>query len=406
MKISVIVPIYNQEMYLRDCLTSLVEQDCNDYEVILINDGSTDHSAQICQEYVRKYHYFQYIYQENMGLGAARNTGLHYARGTYIFFLDSDDIIQKNSIQKLLLFAEGNSADIVYFDEIVCSELLENLYVRRTYSEMNIRILKLKALELSMDPAHICVRLYHRELFNDINFENIWYEDMEIFPRLLMKAERVYYYKLPIYYYRQHKKMITHQELDKRNLDVIRAWNSVYLNNTYTDQERLAIETAIKKSICTFIFSHPQFADDYIKFYNSIKKNEISLRINHNDNIDVRMIPLFQQADFYGEIYIIEILEVLQNIYRYGGILKFTDNKEPHFQKKCINNEIIILSIKNNKVLLEEIRLQSENRMVYQVLRELSGWNLISLKNEIKEFQIVERIVENAVLNSTRIEIV
>lgn len=406
-KVSILVPIYNQEMYLRECLNSLVEQDCGHYEVILIDDGSTDYSAQICQEYVRKYHYFQYIYQDNMGLGKARNTGLCYASGTYIFFLDSDDMIQKNSIRKLLLFAEQNKADIVYFDEIICSETLEVLSVKQTYSEMDTRILKLNALELSMNPAHVCARLYHRDLFNDICFKNIWYEDMEIFPRLIMKANSLYYYKIPIYYYRQHKKTITHQKWDKRNLDVIKAWDSVYTYTAYTDEERIAIEIAIKKSICTFIFSHPQFANVYLEFYNHMLKKEdkIKEKIKQMVNINVKTMPLWQQADFYGYTYILKILAALQNIYQHGGVLLFPVENEECLQKVFVNKEIITLFIENDNVLLQEMRLKKRNHIVIEVLEELSKWNLVSLKNQIKEFPIVEKIVEKAILNSVKIEI-
>lgn len=103
-----------------------------------------------------------------------------------------------------------------------------------------------------MHPSHIWARLYRRNLFDCLRFTSIWYEDMELFPRLLAKADRLYYYKVPVYYYRQHKKGITHQREDKRNLEVITAWHNAYTKADYSGEERKAIEICIKKSISTF----------------------------------------------------------------------------------------------------------------------------------------------------------
>lgn len=400
------VPIYNQEPYLRECLNSLLEQDCEDYEVILVDDGSTDGSAEICREYAEKYHFFRYIYQDNRGLGSARNTGLRYVKGTYILFLDSDDAIQKNSIGKLISFAEYNKADLVYFDEIVCSETLETLSVRRTYSEMDTRIVKRKALELSMDPAHVWARLYRRELFQNIYFENIWYEDMEIFPRLLMKAENLYYYKVPLYYYRQHKEGITCQEADKRNLDVIKAWGHVYVSRTSGDEEeRRAVETAIKRSICIFIFYRPQFADTYIKFYNqTFKKTEKISETRHVADIDIQRMPLWQQAEFYECSHVLHVLTALQSLYQHGGVMRFLETGKICFEKAYVKEEIILVFKKDKDIRLREMRLKKGTWALLEVLKELSRWNLVSLKNQLKDFQIAKAVIEKTILDGIRIE--
>ena len=171
MTVSVIIPIFNQEIFLEECLESVMNQDYGDYEVLLINDGSTDHSEEVCQKYAEKYSCIRYIYQPNAGLGEARNTGLRNAIGKYVLFLDSDDAIQRNSIEKIVHFAERKNADIVYFDEIVCEEDLCVRSVARTYSEMDAVIPKTKALELSMHPAHIWARMYRKSLFDNTVYQ-------------------------------------------------------------------------------------------------------------------------------------------------------------------------------------------------------------------------------------------
>lgn len=403
-KASILIPVYNQEVYLCACLNSLVSQDCNDIEVIIIDDGSNDNSAQICQEYVIKYDYFHYIYQENMGLGEARNTGLRYAQGTYIFFLDADDVIQENCIGKLLLFAKRNNADIVYFDEIVCDENLTVLSVRRTYSEMDIKISKLKALELSMNPAHVCARLYRKSLFQNISFAKIWYEDIEIFPRLLIKAEELYYYKIPIYYYRQHEKGITSRKNDVRNLDVIKAWNSVYINAIFMIKEKNAIEKCIKSSIYTFIFYRPKYAPYYVNYYNVFWGCRSNKRQRQITCLDIKNTPLWQQADFYKQIYILKVLTGLQNIYQYGGILQFADVKKVNFLKTKVAYEKILIFC-GEDIAIRQMEMQRGNKAVFDVLKELLEWNLISLKNQIKDFTITKIIMEKMILNDVKIEV-
>ena len=96
LKISVIIPVYNVEKYLRICLESILNQNFKGYEIILINDGSTDNSLNICREYEKKYSNIIVINEENSGPSAARNKGLEYAKGKYISFIDSDDELLPN----------------------------------------------------------------------------------------------------------------------------------------------------------------------------------------------------------------------------------------------------------------------------------------------------------------------
>lgn len=112
MLISIVVPVYNVEKYLHECLDSIIAQTYKDIEVILVDDGSTDHSGRICDDYADKYENFQVIHKENAGLGMARNTGLGYVHGEYVMFLDSDDYLDKKLIEILLNAAQENHADV------------------------------------------------------------------------------------------------------------------------------------------------------------------------------------------------------------------------------------------------------------------------------------------------------
>lgn len=111
--ISIIVPIYNSEKYLRECLDSIVAQTCRDFEAILIDDGSNDSSGVICDEYVNSDNRFRVIHQKNGGVSIARNKGLKVAKGDYVTFVDADDVLSINYIQVLL--EKNNGCDLTFF---------------------------------------------------------------------------------------------------------------------------------------------------------------------------------------------------------------------------------------------------------------------------------------------------
>ena len=116
-KVSIIVPVYNiSENTLRQCIESTITQTLREIEIILVDDGSTNNSGLICDEYAKKDNRVKVIHKRNGGLSAARNTGLRFATGRYITFVDSDDFIGNNSIQKILSWIEGSSSDICFMN--------------------------------------------------------------------------------------------------------------------------------------------------------------------------------------------------------------------------------------------------------------------------------------------------
>lgn len=114
--ISVIIPVYNVEAYLRECVESVLKQTYQNFEIILVDDGSTDSSGDICDEYAGNDERICVIHQKNSGPSKTRNTGLENANGKYIYFLDSDDYIERNALELLINTAETNNADLVFFD--------------------------------------------------------------------------------------------------------------------------------------------------------------------------------------------------------------------------------------------------------------------------------------------------
>ena len=126
-KISVIVPVYNAEKYLRRCIDSILAQTFTDFELLLIDDGSTDSSGKICDEYAKKDRRIRVFHKENGGVSSARNVGLSHLRGNWVYFVDSDDYLSPQHLQNYVNYLD---ADIIYqgyrlFDEMTDATILE-----------------------------------------------------------------------------------------------------------------------------------------------------------------------------------------------------------------------------------------------------------------------------------------
>ncbi|WP_395042741.1 glycosyltransferase [Flavobacterium sp.] len=137
MKLSIIIPVFNVEKYIAKCIDSIITQQIqpNDYEIIIVNDGSPDNSKNIIEEYKKKYPQIVFINQENQGVSVARNKGLDVAKGKYILFIDPDDAVHENSIHKILEVATTNDLDILYLSLELYDEANNYLYLYKKCGE-------------------------------------------------------------------------------------------------------------------------------------------------------------------------------------------------------------------------------------------------------------------------------
>lgn len=225
--ISIIIPIYNVQDYLRKCLDSLYQQIRPDYEVILVNDGSTDNSPAICREYQEKYPDTIVIDQENGGLSAARNTGITAASGKYIYFLDSDDWLAPNAIKLLYDFTINKQCEVVQGGFFYAYE--KECYIDERYLKMEEEAFVL-AKEMAMKELirnkyvknFAWGKLYKADIVKKHLFtQGIYFED-SYWQHLIMDEVNKYgVLPKPLYYYRQRKEGIS-GTFSINNLDLLR----------------------------------------------------------------------------------------------------------------------------------------------------------------------------------------
>lgn len=202
MRFSIIVPVYNVELYLEQCLESLRTQDYSDYEVICVNDGSTDHSREILTEWQSRFPKMKIIDRENGGLSAARNTGLQAATGDYVVFVDSDDWVEASMLSTLAKVTDGN--DMVCF---ACRRTDNNAHdTLQPEQSGGWEYYNRHALE-HREVAFVCVwqRCYRWSFLIENNLcfrEGILHEDNEFTPRACLKANKVTVIPDVLYNYR------------------------------------------------------------------------------------------------------------------------------------------------------------------------------------------------------------
>lgn len=206
-RISVIIPVYNTERWLKECVESVLSQTYHDIEILLIDDGSTDSSPMLCDFYAKTYPQVKVQHQMNQGLSAARNTGLDMASGSYIFFLDSDDFLEKDALENLYRTLTENNADLVIgayhrvstTNDILSTEGFSNLPTGTKLSEKEF-------WQLSMRNTVAIVawsKLYPRHLWDTLRFPvGKIHEDNAVLHSITKQCQNIVYLNKVIINYR------------------------------------------------------------------------------------------------------------------------------------------------------------------------------------------------------------
>ncbi len=242
--ISVIVPIYNVEVYLPQCIDSIIQQTYRNLEVILVDDGSTDRSGIICNQYAKKDFRIKVIHKNNGGLSDARNTGLDHAKGEYIGFIDSDDYIEKNMYEQLIFACKKYNKKIA-----MCGRNI-------VYKNNNINMFTLKRQECwdakkavanllswkNIDSA-ACDKIFYASCFHNVRFPlNKINEDIFIMVKIINNADGIVHIGDAKYNYRFRPGSITSQKFSTKKMDLLIASEEVkyYCIAMYPDLKEVA----------------------------------------------------------------------------------------------------------------------------------------------------------------------
>lgn len=270
-KVSVIVPVYNVEKYLRQCIECLLNQTLKEIEIILVNDGSTDNSLLICQEYAAKDKRVKLVSKENGGQSSARNYGLEFVNSEYVGFVDSDDWVSPNFYETLYEAITKNRCDIA------ATSAIRKYNYRQTYRYHYSEEFVANTLEEKIKTANIpkcCYiwnKLYKTELVKENLFkEQVFYEDVLWLPNIIKRADKVVFTPGGMYYYRANfNSTVKAKQTPKKQLDYFNAQKELihfFEENGLKLTEKQKIITKEKKYIGNLLMIKiKEFG--YTKFY-------------------------------------------------------------------------------------------------------------------------------------------
>ena len=289
-KISVIVPIYNVEPYLRRCIDSIINQTYENLEIILVDDGSRDNCGQICDDYAKKDTRIKVIHKKNGGLSDARNTGLEVCTGNFISFVDSDDWIDKTMLQVMINLMKSNESDIC---ECGVEYVYENKNILQSENlNSNISIFNkeesLNNLLLNNIRQTVWNKLYKSTVIKNMFFEIGKCNEDEFWTyKILDKINKVVKTEQKLYYYYQRNGSIINSRYSMKNLDALEAkYERVKFLNKYPDIQKEACRQIIFDSLyhyqkCSIYLNknEREKAQNYIKKkFSEVNINDVYLR--------------------------------------------------------------------------------------------------------------------------------
>lgn len=292
--VSVVVPVYNVKKYLNKCVNSIIAQTYDNYEVLLIDDGSTDGSSEMCDKFAAQYEKISVYHKENGGLSAARNYANKYLKGEYIVYIDSDDYVEPDYISIMVECREKYNADLVIASHIDEDEF-GNVLSKKTFNNKITVYDARLALEEMCYEKTICTSAWGKLIKREYVFENefpngMLYEDLATIYKIIGSCNTVVYVDRPVYHYIQRNGSIRYSKYSPKVLHVMQASENLlnYVEKYYPDIRSAAIQRyffsanevyvrAFNEK--TFLIITRKVRENLKKYWSDIQKNpKISIK--------------------------------------------------------------------------------------------------------------------------------
>ncbi len=270
MKLSIIVPVYNVQDYLKECVDSLVNQTLDDYEIILVDDGSKDMSGKLCDDMAAENpELIKVLHIDNGGQGRARNFGIEIARGDFLGFVDSDDWVDTSMYEKMYLKAEETGADVV-----VCDFMAKFANGREEYLPACVQEHWLSSSGSS------CNKIFRKSIIGETRFPGgLWYEDFYFSAMMLLKSSHTEFIAEPLYLYRRGQESTMHNNNAAKNLDMLKIMDMLadYMipNGFRKEFEFFLINHVVLDSISRLAEQNAENKDEIIKAMQTYAKEKI-----------------------------------------------------------------------------------------------------------------------------------
>ncbi len=291
-KFSIIVPIYNVEKYLNRCLDSLVNQNYDNYEIILVNDGSTDNSQSIIDEYQKKYNVIKCYKKNNGGLSDARNFGVLKASGKYLIFVDSDDYVSVDMLNILDSHLLNGDYDLVKFNyaEVNDEGLVTDKSINMGFNDNGGNVfLKLCEQKIPFEMAWLYA--YNRDFFINNNFKYMKgkiHEDFGLTPLILLKAQSCLVISNILYYYYVSSNSITRNNLYEKKVkmanDYLDHFDYLLASVNNLNNVDLVVQNYFKSYIANGVLMKAKSLkkNDFNNYVKEIKKRNVSQLVIDN----------------------------------------------------------------------------------------------------------------------------
>lgn len=384
-KVSVIIPIYNVEKYLRECIDSVINQTLEDIEIICINDGSTDNSLNILNSYDDKR--IKIINQENKGLSVSRNVGLDNANGEYVCFLDSDDYLETFALKELYEIAKNNSTDFVVFKllnfddktrERIIDDFYENPILKEKVDGRVFNPVEDVGRRIFGLPVTAPGNLFKNEFIKDMRFpENLVFEDNPFYTEALLKAKRAYFYDKHLYFRRVRPDSISQSHTEKFSDWIEISKLIVEIAKKYGYYERFKNQLYKKRIVNPYYLFVSVKEEEKEDFFKKLKAEFTDCKEKFESDKDFNDLPYHIRLMFNSALY-------CENHIDYERINRRQRLKK---QQVKINNKIFRIKYehdvleKENKELKKEI---SRYKKLNNDILNSRSWKLLKPLSQIR----------------------